>query len=81
MLSKSRGHVLRLSAVLHLLFSITDLEEDLPLADVITDKAVEAATDFIKISCQQTAYIGGRKSLQEEIERFNKSGMQVELLS
>ena len=73
MLSKSRGHVLRVAAVLHVLFCYNDAS-DYEVPEEITEAAVKAATNFIMVSCQQTAYIAGRGSLSEEVERF-KSGM------
>lgn len=69
MLSKSRGQVLRVAAVLHLLFH---LNEDTPLPDNVTEEAVIAATNLVKVACQQTAFISGRKSLKEEVEKFDR---------
>lgn len=70
MLSKSRGQVLRLAAVLHLLFSVGS---DAPTSDVISDPAIKAAINFIGVSCQQTAFISGRGIIEEDIQKF-KSG-------
>ena len=71
MFSKSRGQVLRLAAVLHVLFT---LGSDQPTDDVVSEAAVVAAINFIQVVCQQTAFIAGRGSLEEEIQRF-RSGM------
>ena len=79
MLSKSRGHVLRVAAVLHVLFHYKETS-DYTIPEEITESAVEAATNFVMVSCQQTAYIAGRGSLTEEVERF-KSGMSNKSIS
>ena len=71
MLSKSRGHVLRTAAILHVLFCYGNDTLDIP--DVVSESAIRAATDFIKTSCQQIAYIAGRGLLADEIEKY-KSG-------
>lgn len=57
MLSKSRGQVLRLAAILHVLFS---LGSDEPTDDIVSEDAVKAAIDFVNMACQQAAYIAGR---------------------
>ena len=74
MLSKSRGHVLRVSAVLHVLFCCT--EEGFVIPEEVSENAVKAAANFVMVSCQQTAFIAGRGLLSEEVERF-KCGMYV----
>ena len=66
MLSKSRGQVLRLAAVFNILFSMGNDET----TDDISDVAVRAAINFVKITCQQTAYIAGRGLVEEDIQRF-----------
>ena len=68
LLSKSRGQLLRLATVLHMLFSIDDTEQ--PLAEEVSEAAVKAAVNFIQTASQQTAYIAGRGSLQEEFDKF-----------
>ena len=80
MLSKSRGHVLRLAAVLHILFSFFTSDAnpsagDIPevIDDIISEAAVQAAIDFTQLSCQQTAYIAGRGMLEEEVQKFDSS--------
>lgn len=71
MLSKSRGHVLRVDAVNHMLFCLGSEGNDLP--EEVSESAVHAAVHFVSIACQQTAYIAGRGLLSEEVERY-KSG-------
>jgi hypothetical protein len=66
MLSKSRGQVLRLSAVFHILFSMGNDEP----TDDISHFAVRAAINFVKVTCQQTAYLAGRGLLEEDIQRI-----------
>ena len=82
MLSKSRGQVLRLAGVLHALFSLgrDTYVESVGLGseddgsdgrnDIISDEAVKAAIDFCEVACQQTAYIGGRGCIKDEILRM-----------
>ena len=57
MLSKSCGQVLCLAAVFSILFSKGN---DEPPIDDVPDTAVRAAINFVKVTCQQTAYIAGR---------------------
>lgn len=89
MLSKSRGLVVRLSAVLHVLFSAfadgesVDTEHDNVTehdsvtdhdsSTVVSERAVEAAIDFIKLSCQQTIFCAGRSLLEEELLKYTPS--------
>ena len=71
MLSKSRGQVLRVATVFHLLFHIDKAEEPLPLQ--ISDAAMKAAVNFIQTACQHAAFIAGRGTIEEELQKF-KSG-------
>lgn len=71
MLSKSRGQVLRIATIFHVLFSI-DTQED-PECEVSED-AVKAAVNFVRTSCQQTAFIVGKGAIQEEVQAY-KIGM------
>ena len=70
LLSKSRGHVIRVAAVLHLLFH---LGKDDPLPEHIKESTVTAAVDFMKVSIQQTAFVAGEGLIEDEVEKF-KSG-------
>ena len=45
MLSKSMGQTLRISAAMHVLFSI---DEDAPLPSIISNEAINAAIDLLK---------------------------------
>lgn len=67
MLSKSRSHVLRVAAVLHVLFSIDPDYNVLPDSEnTISALAIKVATKMVQLSCQQTAYIAGKMELTEE---------------
>ena len=68
-LSKSQGLVLRVATVLHLLFHLEGGGTSVP--QVVSDQAVSAAIDFIKLTCQQTAYIVGRGSIEGEVQKFH----------
>lgn len=70
LLSKSRGHVIRVAAVLHLLFH---LGKEGPLPELIEESTVEAAVDFMKVSIQQTAFVAGKGLIEDEVDKF-KSG-------
>jgi len=50
MLSKSRGQVLRLAAVLHMLFT---LGTNQPTDDIVSEAAVKAAINYVQVVCQQ----------------------------
>ena len=68
MLSKSRGHVLRLATVMHFLFHIDDLDKELEAE--VSDSAIRAAVNFIEVSSQQTAFIAGRSIISDELAKF-----------
>lgn len=74
MLSKSRGHVLLLAAVLHMLFSIESPDEDLDKE--ISEEAIKAAVNIVQVACQQTAFIAGKGTLTEEMEKY-KTGKSL----
>ena len=59
MLSKSRGQILRIAAVLHVLFHL-DTPQNIPTN--IADNAVTAAIDFVELCIQHVMYIMGRHS-------------------
>ena len=82
MLSKSRGQVLRLAAIFHVLFTIGEEDpfepgDGEPGADVISSIAVKAAIDFVRVSCKQVAFISGRGCLEDELERYGNGGSQM----
>ena len=70
MLSKSRSHVLRVAAVLH-------VDPDYVTQNVlpgsenrISTLAIEVAIKMVQLSCQQTAYIAGKMELTEEKNKY-----------
>ena len=77
MLSKTKGQILRVAAVLHVLFQIHtpnvngDHEEACVEPDKISDKALCAAVDFVEISTQHAAYIAEKDTIFKELERHN----------
>jgi len=64
LLSKSIGQTLRVAASVHVLFGMEDEE---PLPNTISYMAIKAAIDFVEVCCQQTAYIAGRGTINDEI--------------
>ena len=63
MISKSTGQILHVSGVMHALFNFEG-----ELGSTIAPAATEAATHFVKVCCQQAAYISGRGELEEELK-------------
>lgn len=55
-----------------LLYTYYD-SDNYTITEEVSECAVRAATDYVTISCQQTAFIAGRGLLSEEVERY-KSG-------
>ena len=79
LLSKSRGLVLRVATVLHLLFHVHKEGEEIP--DTISKKALNAAIDFVQLACQQTAYIMvGRGKVEEEVQKFQNGQLILLIL-
>ena len=56
------GQTLRAS--MHILFRVGS---DEPLSFTITSDALQAAIDFVEVCIQQTAYIGGRGKIDDDI--------------
>ena len=69
MLSKSKGLILRVAGVLHMLFHL-ESPDDVPTE--ISEEAIIAAQDFIDVCCQHTASIAGRGSIPEAIQQLVK---------
>lgn len=69
MLSKSKGLILRVAGVLHVLFHL-DTSGDIPT--IITEDALKAAEDFIDVCCQHTAYLAGRGDIDDAIFKIQK---------
>ena len=72
MLSKSKGQILHTAAVLHVLFQLQNEEND----DIneILSHAMAATIDFIQTSIQHTAYIAGKDTKANEVEK-TETGM------
>ena len=66
MLSKSRGQVLRIAAIQHVLFT---LDSDELCGNTVTDAAIKAAINFVQVTCQQAAYIGGQGKIEDELHK------------
>jgi hypothetical protein len=79
MLSKSRGQVLRIATILHVLFSIDD-EDDVTYDPEVSEVAVKAAVNFVQTACQQTAFIVGKGLIQEEVQAY-KTGVLCKFMS
>ena len=77
MLSKGRGQVLYLAAVLYMLCT---LGTNQPTDDIVSEAAVKAAINYVQVVCQQAAYIAGRGSLEEEIQWFKGNMNALRLL-
>ena len=65
MLSKSRSQALQLAPVMHLLFHFG---EEGNLSDDVSDAAMKAAINFAIVSCERTAMITGKGSVEEVIQ-------------
>jgi len=72
MLSKSRGQVLRVAAVMNMLFSIDN--EKYEVKEEVSEESIKAAINLVQSACQQTAFVAGRGVLQEEVENPTQSG-------
>jgi len=85
MLSKSRGQVLRVAAVLRTLFTIKYQTEDEDENDdvgrskvdendedirVIDNGTVKVAIDMVKISNQQSLFMMGKSTMEEEMQKL-----------
>ena len=58
------GQTLHVAASMHILFHVGS---DEPLSFTITSDALQAAIDFVEVCIQQTAYIGGRGKIDDDI--------------
>ena len=65
MLSKSRGHILRVAAVMHVLFN---WENPHSIPSTISVAAIKAADSLVGVCVQHAAYMGGRGEVAEAIE-------------
>lgn len=83
MLSKSKGQILRVAAVLQILFQIIPDVNDHEIAcdkpDTISDEALCAAVDFVETSTQHTAYIAGKDTIFKELEKTQLEGTYIHM--
>jgi hypothetical protein len=85
LISKNRGITLRVATVLHLLFSIesdsesteVEVDEDQSsdawsgsILTKVSDRAIKAAINFVKVTSQHTAFIVGKGKIEEELLKF-----------
>ena len=73
MLSKSKGQLLRVEAVMHVLFN---METPSSIPQEISEAAVKGADCFVDLCLQHAAFLGGKGNLQEAIEDINKGELQ-----
>ena len=70
MLSKSKGQLLTVAVVMHVLFNMDDPSS---IPQEISEDAVRAADCFVDLCLQHAAYlVGGKGNLQEAIDEINK---------
>lgn len=69
MLSKSKGQILRVAAVMHALFGLDNIPPDNPPLSEISEKALKAAEDFVSVCLKHVAYVAGRGGLDEAIKQ------------
>lgn len=70
MLSKSKGLILRVAGVLHMLFHLDSPDRDFDRT--VSDEALKAAEDFVDVCCQHVAYLAGRGEVDEAIFQLQK---------
>ena len=78
--------MLRIAATLHVLFHVKAEGEDkdnnegeeqhddvsISVPPMISEEAIAAAINLVKLCCQQTAFMAGRGNIQEEIAIVRK---------
>lgn len=75
MLSKSKGQILRIAAVLETLFQVdADYASKTERSNEISDSALKAAIDYVQTSIQHTCYMAGELQLLKKL----KCAMQVQ---
>ena len=70
MLSKSRGQILRVAAVLYVLFH---LDTPLIIPEAIFDQALLAAQNFVELCNQYTTFLGGRREIAEAVDNIQNA--------
>ena len=69
MVSKSKSQILRVSAVMHVLFHM-DTPSSIP--PEISESAVIAAECFVDLCMQHAAYLGGKGNIQDAVEEIQR---------
>ena len=69
MLAKSKGQVLRLAVVFHVLFG---WENPQAISEDVSDVALQAAITFVNVCMQHAAFLAGRGKIVEEIEKLQQ---------
>ena len=69
MLSKSKGQILRVAAVMQVLFHC---ENPHNIPNDITDEALKASINFVEVCIQHAAYLAGRPEIEEAVESIQK---------
>ena len=69
-LSKSRGQILRVAAVLHVLFH---LDTPLNIPEAISDQALLAAQNFVELCNQYMTFLAGRREIAEAIDNIQNA--------
>ncbi len=65
MLSKSKGQILRVSAMLHVLFHI---DTPLNIPETISENTVKAADNFVDLCLQHAAFLAVRGEIQDAVD-------------
>lgn len=81
MLSKAKGQVLRVTALLHVLFCDGADEKGAltvhEVPTVVDSKAVVAARNFVDTCCQHAAFVAGHGLIEDEITQLTSSKPQT----
>ena len=79
MLSKAKSQILRVAACMHMLFSdFKDIENEdvIPVVNQISteisEAALIAAENFVKMCCQHCLFLSGKGILDNEIKRYSE---------
>lgn len=69
MLSKSKGQILRVAAVLHVLFSLDYCTDPQDIPSRISENALKGAENFVSVCLKHAAYMAGRGGLDDAIKQ------------
>lgn len=71
MLSKAKGQILRVAALLNMLFSEFEESDSEHIPLVITEQALIVAQNFVEVACQHAAFLAGRGMIDDELKRLS----------